>query len=88
MLCLLLGLVYLVAGYLKKEKANTIVGLLISIAAIGSLIFASIETVDINIWVVLGITGIILVMASSAVERYGRKIVSRSQYIWTSTLSW
>ncbi|MGH1486313.1 MAG: hypothetical protein ACRBCI_08825 [Cellvibrionaceae bacterium] len=84
----LIGSLYFIAGYIRKEKANTIIGLLISIASILTLIFASIETVNINIWIILGVVGITLVMASSAVEKYGRKIVSKSHYVWTSLLSW
>jgi hypothetical protein len=88
LIILLVGTAYLTTGIVRREKANTIVGLLVVIASISVLAFTSFNAININVWILLGIAGITLVLASSVIEKYGKKLVTRSHYIWTSLLAW
>ena len=63
-------------------------GIAISVPSILLLVAQSLQSVEVNAWIALGLAGIVLVFSASLVEKYGRPLLTGGQKVWQSMSAW
>lgn len=79
---------YAAAGIYRNEKAATLVGLLGSACLLLFLLGSVVNVISANWWLVSGGAGIALVVLSSVVERYGKRLVQETRDTWGEQFQW
>lgn len=85
---LLLGVLALVWGVFGNLRQPTLTGIVISTLSLILLVAQSLNSLEVNSWIGLGVVGITLVFSASLVEKFGRPLLTGGQKAWVSISSW
>lgn len=88
LVALLLGALLLGWGVLRSLRVAVLMGAVIVIAAFVVLLVASLDSVEVNSWVALGIAGVALVFSASLLEKYGKPAIVASKRAWQRVAAW
>lgn len=83
-----LGTAMIVHGFISRVRFPIIVGSLVLACSLLGLMIISIQNVEINVWLALAISGVLLVALSSVTEKYGRYWLNRSREHLQSFSNW
>lgn len=75
-------------GIYRREREPTVVGGALTMIGVATLAKLAIENVSVSAWVVLAALGVVLVLASSALERYGRRLLGKVGDAWEDLTQW
>lgn len=88
LVALLLGVLVLVWGLFMNLRQPVLTGIAISALSLVVLVAQSLNSVEVNSWIALGLGGIALVFSASLVEKFGRPLLAGGQKAWQSMSAW
>lgn len=88
LVALLLGVLALVWGLVMNLRQPVLTGVAISTLSVVILVAQSLNRVEVNSWIALGLGGIALVFSASLVEKFGRPLLAGGQKAWQSMSAW
>ncbi len=75
-------------GLLRKQREALLGGASITLAGLIAVIAAAIGDFSINVWILLAGLGVLLVLASSVIERHGQKALRSTLDAWDDVRQW
>ena len=75
-------------GVHKNHRAPTVVGAVITLLTLVIMLINAFGSIEVNIWIALGLAGIALVFGASVLEKYGRRVVGGTRNAWQEVSSW
>ena len=75
-------------GLFRKHLEPLLSGIVIATAGFAAAIAAAVETMTASSWVLFACLGVALVLVSSVVERYGRRLIRSTLDAWADIRDW
>ncbi len=88
LLALTMSLSLVAWGVYQKRKHTLIEGGILSGLCTLYILFESIQSIEVNVWISLAIAGFILLVLSSFYERFGKSFVKAASHYWNESEQW
>ena len=75
-------------GVYRQYRETTLGGGVIAVLTLCAIIATAFGRLDVNLWIAFAVAGVILVFASSALERYGKRAIALTTRGWAQVKGW